>query len=46
MRKVWVLVSLMVVLALLAGCATPTPQIIKETVVVTKEVEKVVTKEG
>jgi len=32
-------------LSLLAGCATPTPQVIKETVVVTKEVEKVVTKE-
>ncbi len=29
----------------LVACATPTPQVIKETVVVTKEVEKVVTKE-
>lgn len=31
------------VLSLLAACATPTPKIVKETVVVTQEVEKVVT---
>jgi peptide/nickel transport system substrate-binding protein len=35
--------SLLVALSLLAGCATPTPQVIKETVVVTQEVEKIVT---
>ncbi len=46
MRR-YVLLSVAAVIALLvlAACATPTPQVIKETVVVTKEVEKVVTKE-
>ena len=44
-----VLVSTLVLALVLAACATPTPQVVekvvKETVVVTKEVEKVVTKE-
>lgn len=40
----WTVVAL-VLAVILAACATPTPQVIKETVVVTKEVEKVVTKE-
>ena len=45
-RTWWLGVVWLVVLGLvLAACATPTPQVIKETVVVTKEVEKVVTKE-
>ncbi len=46
MRR-YILLSVAAVLALLvlAACATPTPQVIRETVVVTKEVEKVVTKE-
>ncbi len=48
MRKFW-LVPVLIVAVVLAACATPTPQVIekvvKETVVVTKEVEKVVTKE-
>jgi multiple sugar transport system substrate-binding protein len=48
--KLWMLAALCVVVAMLAGCgATPAPQVVKETVVVTKEVEKqvevVVTKE-
>ncbi len=41
----WAIASLLVLVALIVGCATPTPQVLKETVVVTKEVEKVVTKE-
>lgn len=46
MRR-WALVAVAFLVASLvvAACATPTPQVIKETVVVTKEVEKVVTKE-
>jgi hypothetical protein len=46
--KVWLLVTWLVVIALLSACGpAPTPQVIKETVVVTKEVERevVVTKE-
>ncbi len=33
------LLSAIVILAALAGCATPTPEVVKETVVVTEEVE-------
>ncbi|MCC7354990.1 MAG: carbohydrate ABC transporter substrate-binding protein [Anaerolineae bacterium] len=41
-RKTFVLMTFIVIAALLASCATPTPQIIRETVVVEKPVEKVV----
>ncbi len=41
-RGAAVAILLVLVLAVLAACAQPTPQVIKETVVVTKEVEKVV----
>jgi peptide/nickel transport system substrate-binding protein len=34
-----VLLSALVILAALAGCATPTPEVIRETIVVTEEVE-------
>ena len=45
-RKVWVVLSLLLIATLVLGaCAQPTPKVVKETVVVTKEVEKVVTKE-
>ena len=45
-RTSWLVFSLlMVVVLLLSACAQPTPQVVKETVVVTKQVEKVVTKE-
>ena len=41
MKRTWVLVVVVALLALvLASCATPTPQVVKETVVVTKVVEK------
>jgi multiple sugar transport system substrate-binding protein len=41
MKKLWTLVTLLVVIAMLTACAaTPEPQVIKETVVVTQEVEK------
>jgi len=45
--KRWLLLVTVLLLAslVLAACPQPTPQVIKETVVVTKEVEKVVTKE-
>jgi len=46
--KIWLFATLLVVVAMLSTCGpTPTPQVVKETVVVTKEVEKevVVTKE-
>lgn len=48
--KVWLLVNLLVLVALVSACGpAPTPQVVRETVVVTKEVEKpvevVVTKE-
>jgi len=40
-RKLWVLVSLLITVSLvLAACAQPTPQVVKETVVVTQVVEK------
>jgi multiple sugar transport system substrate-binding protein len=46
MRKtILFVVSLLVVAAMLAGCATPTPQVIEKTVVVEKEVQVVETKE-
>ncbi len=49
MRRLKMVVPILVALVVLAACATPTPQVVekvvKETVVVTKEVEKVVTKE-
>lgn len=46
MKRVLFTVGVVVLaLLVLAACATPTPQVVKETVVVTKEVEKVVTKE-
>ncbi len=49
MRRLKVFVPILIALVVLAACATPTPQVVekvvKETVVVTKEVEKVVTKE-
>jgi len=42
-RKYWLLLTVLMTAALvLAACPQPTPQVIKETVVVTKEVEKVV----
>jgi ABC-type glycerol-3-phosphate transport system substrate-binding protein len=41
-KKTFVPVAFVLIAALLASCATPTPQIIKETVVVEKPVEKVV----
>lgn len=41
MKRLFVLLAVAVVLSLLAACAAPTPQVIE----VTKEVEKVVTKE-
>ncbi len=48
MRKFWV-VPILIMAVLLTACATPTPKVVKkvvkQTVVVTKEVEKVVTKE-
>ena len=48
-KVLWVAALTVTLLSLIAGCATPTPQVVekvvKETVVVTKEVEKVVTKE-
>jgi multiple sugar transport system substrate-binding protein len=41
MKKLWSLVALLVIIAMLAACGpTPEPQVIKETVVVTQEVEK------
>ncbi len=45
--KRWILLVTVLVVAslVLVACPTPTPQVVKETVVVTKEVEKVVTKE-
>ncbi len=46
MRKTWTFLTVLLVVALVLGaCAQATPQVVKETVVVTKEVEKVVTKE-
>ncbi len=44
-RVTLVVLATLLVLVVVAACATPTPQVVKETVVVTKEVEKVVTKE-
>ena len=48
-RYVLAVLASLLVLSIVAACATPTPQVVekvvKETVVVTKEVEKVVTKE-
>ncbi len=46
-RRLWSTLAALVMIALvvLAACAQPTPKVVKETVVVTKEVEKVVTKE-
>ncbi len=41
-RYLYVLLAAVLGLAILGACATPTPQVVKETVVVTKEVEKVV----
>ena len=41
-KKMFGPVAFVLIAALLASCATPTPQIIKETVVVEKPVEKVV----
>ena len=44
MKRLVIVVSILVAMALLvSACATPTPQVIKETVVVEKQVEKVVT---
>ncbi len=43
MKQRWVVLGTLLILAVVvAACATPTPQVIKETVVVTKEVEKLV----
>jgi len=43
-RSLWLLL-VVVLLGVLAACQPATPQVVKETVVVTKEVEKVVTQE-
>jgi multiple sugar transport system substrate-binding protein len=41
MKKLWTFATLLVLIAMLTACAaTPEPQVIKETVVVTQEVEK------
>ena len=42
-KRLALLLILGTVISLLTACATPTPEIVKETVVVTQEVEKVVT---
>ena len=39
-RKLMALLALVMILSMLVGCAQPTPQVIKETVVVEKAVEK------
>ncbi len=45
MKKLWIVATLLVVIAMLAACgATPEPQVVKETVVVTEVVEKEVEK--
>jgi len=44
-RYILAVLASLLVLSVLAACATPTPQVVKETVVVTQQVEKVVTKE-
>lgn len=44
-RKTLMVLCLLVALAMLAACAPPTPKVVKETVVVTKEVLVEVTKE-
>ncbi len=45
MRWVLLITVLMVASLILVACPSPTPEVIRETVVVTKEVEKVVTRE-
>ena len=39
-RKLMALLALVMILSMLVGCAQPTPQVVKETVVVEKAVEK------